>query len=322
LFFLVSQAWRAFNLALVTHSDIQNFSVFLLHPPKKIQEPPPQHPNRSLNPAEIPSQKPSTNMSSASGSRPADGALPIRTKEQKQPTKPAAANVAPKPNTSENTDASINSLVSAAEEQVAKSRPGYKTHRRRERKKRLKALFRDEEGKKPQEMPPQDESMAKSRRTKPRAEKKSGDDQAEKAAAGDDKAVAARGSRAAKPQAEKTGGGFIIEKRHGAPSWKLSPFLGGRYAPLDPVFTKDEKYASSVPQLRHSIDGSPQASTCSSGALVEGLLCQNLSTSPRDIPPCHRPDRAHHFLFPRFKNRRPRLCRIKLVVVPVQFDER
>lgn len=26
-----------------------------------------------------------------------------------------------------------------------------------------------------------------------------------------------------------------------APNWKLSPFLGGRYAKLDPVFTKDEK---------------------------------------------------------------------------------
>lgn len=37
----------------------------------------------------------------------------------------------------------------------------------------------------------------------------------------------------------------VVEKKASepapAPTWKLSPFLGGRYAELDPVFTKDEK---------------------------------------------------------------------------------
>ena len=40
--------------------------------------------------------------------------------------------------------------------------------------------------------------------------------------------------------AEKTAVAAVME-REGAPTWKLSPFLGGRYAPLDSVFTKDEK---------------------------------------------------------------------------------
>lgn len=47
-----------------------------------------------------------------------------------------------------------------------------------------------------------------------------------------------------------TGSGDIVKKKSESvatitptttPTWKLSPFLGGRYAELDPAFTKDEK---------------------------------------------------------------------------------
>jgi NET1-associated nuclear protein 1 (U3 small nucleolar RNA-associated protein 17) len=163
-------------------------------------------------------------MSSASAARPAHGALPIRTKEKKHPTKPAAAKVAPKPNAAENADSAINSAVSAAEGQVATtSGPNPQTQRKKDRKKKVKALQKDGEWKKPEDRP-LPESTAKSRKTKPRAEKKSVND-----------------------QAENIEGGIVVEKRDGAPLWKLSPFLGGRYASLDPVFTRNEKYASSIP---------------------------------------------------------------------------
>lgn len=50
--------------------------------------------------------------------------------------------------------------------------------------------------------------------------------------------------------ATATGSGDIVEEKSESfatitptttPTWKLSPFLGGRYAELDPAFTKDEK---------------------------------------------------------------------------------
>jgi hypothetical protein len=34
---------------------------------------------------------------------------------------------------------------------------------------------------------------------------------------------------------------IVPQKRSGSSTWKLSPFLGGRYTDLDPVFSNDER---------------------------------------------------------------------------------